>query len=213
MSGEPPQRLEIEVKFYVENLARLRERLLAAGATQVKPRLFERNVRLDDDRGTLARRRQLLRLRQDDKARLTFKGRATGDAASQAKVREELEVAVSDAITMATILQRLGFQPRQVYEKYRETFVLDGVEIVLDELPYGNFVELEGEAPGKPDDQEAGIRRLAQRLGFDWEQRIVDNYLSLMSQLKYHYDLPFNDLTFDNFDGVEAPIRPILDQK
>ncbi|MFW6070717.1 MAG: class IV adenylate cyclase, partial [bacterium] len=210
MSGGQPQRLEIEVKFYVDDLAPLRERLLAAGAAQIKPRLFERNVRFDDAQGTLARRQQLLRVRQDDRARLTFKGQATGDAASQAKVREELEVEVSDALTIATILQRLGFQPRQVYEKYRETFALDGVEVVLDELPFGNFVELEGESRNGAGGQEAGIRRVAQRLGLDWEQRIVDNYLSLMARLKRRYALPFSDLTFDNFDGVDAPIRAIL---
>ncbi|MFW6184834.1 MAG: class IV adenylate cyclase [Chloroflexota bacterium] len=213
MSGGQPQRLEIEVKFYVDDLAPLRERLLAAGAAQIKPRLFERNVRFDDAQGTLARRQQLLRVRQDDRARLTFKGQATGDAASQAKVREELEVEVSDALTIATILQRLGFQPRQVYEKYRETFALDGVEIVLDELPFGNFVELEGESRDGPGGQEAGIRRVAQRLGLDWEQRIVDNYLSLMARLKRHYALPFSDLTFDNFDGVDAPIHAILQEE
>lgn len=213
MSGGHPQRLEIEVKFYVDDLDGLRERLLAAGAAQVKPRLFERNVRFDDDRGTLAREQQLLRVRQDDRARLTFKGQVAGDAAPQAKVREELEVEVSDALTMSTILQRLGFQPRQVYEKYRETFDLDGVEVVLDELPFGNFVELEGESEDGPGGQETGIRRVAQRLGLDWEQRIVDNYLSLMARLKRHYELPFSDLTFDNFDGVDAPIRAILQEE
>ena len=29
------------------------------------------------------------------------------------------------------------------YEKYRETFTLEGAEIVLDELPVGNFMEIE----------------------------------------------------------------------
>ena len=31
-----------------------------------------------------------------------------------------------------------------MYEKYREAFDLNDLEIVLDEMPYGNFVELEG---------------------------------------------------------------------
>lgn len=210
-----PQWLEVEVKFHVENLDALRERLLAAGAAQVKPRLFERNVRFDDAADRLARGRQLLRLRQDDRGRLTFKDVA-GGAASQAKVRVELEVEVSDVHTMTEILQRLGFRPRQVYEKYRETFALEGVEVVLDELPFGDFVELEGKAADgperRPGEREAGIRSVAQQLGFNWEHRIVDNYLSLMARVKRHYDLPFDDLTFDNFAGVEAPIQAILER-
>lgn len=173
-------------------------------------------MRFDDARHSLARGQQLLRLRQDDRGRLTFKGLAHRSQDSQAKVREELEVEVSDAAAMAAILQRLGFLPRQVYEKYRETFMLDGVEVVLDELPFGDFVELEGETVDGPAggarDQEAGIRRAAQRLDLDWERRIVDNYLALMARLKQHYDLPFDDLTFDNFAGVHAPVRAILDR-
>ncbi|MDT7602444.1 MAG: adenylate cyclase, class 2, partial [Acidobacteriota bacterium] len=35
--------------------------------------------------------------------------------------------------------------PALVYEKRRETWTLDGVEIVIDELPFGWFAEIEGE--------------------------------------------------------------------
>jgi len=31
-----------------------------------------------------------------------------------------------------------------MYEKYRTTFTIGSLEVVLDELPYGNFVEIEG---------------------------------------------------------------------
>jgi adenylate cyclase class 2 len=194
--------LEIEVKFLVSDMNVLRQRLIEAGAQQAKPRLHERNVRFDDKHQGLLHRGQLLRLRQDDGARLTFKGIAQEAAQSEAKVREELEITVDDFETAAAILQRLGYRSQQVYEKYRETFKLDDVEVVLDELPFGDFVELEGD--------EAQIRAAAQRLGLPWEQRILDNYLLLMERARAHYDLPFRDLTFENFAGRHYPIGDVL---
>ena len=193
---------EVEVKFFVPELARLRERVVAAGGVQKKPRLYERNVRYDTANGRLLAQQHLLRLRQDDGARITFKGPT--NVISEAKVREELEIDVSDFHVADSIIQRLGFSPVQIYEKYRETFMLNGVEIVLDELPYGNFAELEGE--------EATIKAVSALLELDWSQRIIDNYLSLMAQLKQRHRLPFDDLTFDNFAETAVSVQDILPQ-
>lgn len=202
MAAHPDDSLEVEVKFFLPQLQAFRERLLAAGAEQVKPRLFERNVRFDSPGERLRFQFQLLRLRQDDNARLTFKGPPHEAGETEAKVREELEVEVSDFETTAAILERLGFEAQQVYEKYRETFHLGEVEIVLDEMPFGNFVELEG-------DEEA-IRAAAGRLGLDWEQRILDNYLALMARLKAEHHLDFDDVTFDNFADRDLSITTVL---
>lgn len=195
-------RLEVEVKFIVADLAELRRRLLAAGGEQVRPRIFERNVRFDTLGETLRTRFQLLRLRQDDRVRLTFKG-PVDNTASEAKVREEIEVEVADFGTMSAILKKVGFVAHQVYEKYRETFRLGEVEVVLDELPFGDFVELEG--------AEAAIRVAAGRLGLAWEERVLINYLGLFTLLQERYTLSFADLTFENFSDLEITASDLLD--
>jgi adenylate cyclase, class 2 len=194
--------LEVEVKFYMPDLGAFRKRIVAAGAVLHKPRVYERNIRFDDAAGSLLARRRLLRLRQDAAVHLTFKGEPQAEDWSEAKVREELEVDVSDFDTAVAILERLGFRPQQLYEKYRETFHLGPVELVLDELPFGNFVELEGE--------ESSIRAAAAHLGLDWQQRILANYLYLMAELKVRHKLPFDDLTFDNFAGRNISVEAIL---
>ena len=194
--------LEVEVKFLVKDLEAVRRRLAALGATISKPRLFERNVRYDNVWDGLGRKGQLLRLRQDDDARLTFKGLPPEPVASEARVREELEVTVSDFATMERLLERIGFMPRQIYEKYRETWQAGEVEAVLDELPFGDFVELEG--------PEAALQPLAAALALSWEQRILANYLALLAQLKAHHDLPFDDLTFANFADRPVSIHDVL---
>jgi adenylate cyclase class 2 len=196
------ENLEVEVKFFVPELAAFRERLLAAGAELKKPRIYERNVRFDTADERLYQELALLRLRQDTAVTLTYKGTSEKQSQSEAKVREELEVQVSDFDTLSQIFQRLGFAPMQVYEKYRETFEWQNVEIVLDELPYGNFIELEGE--------EGGIKTAVAHLNLNWQDRIVDNYLGLMTQLKAHHNLPFNDLTFANFADLGVSIADIL---
>ena len=195
--------LEVEVKFLVSDLEPVRQRLLGAGASLVKPRVYEVNVRYDNAWQGLMRQGKLLRLRQDKTARLTFKGNPEEVIRSEARVREELETEVGDFDTLAAILERVGFERQQIYEKYRETFELDDVEVVLDEMPFGDFVELEGE--------EGSLRAAAHKLGLDWDKRILANYLALMAWLKEKHNLPFDDLTFSNFAGLDASAADLFD--
>lgn len=210
VSGSAPaENLEAEVKFFVADLPAVRERLLERGAIRALERVHEKNVRFDTPDQALLGRMQLLRLRRDSRVRLTFKGPAAQDAASEVKIREELEVEVSSFDDAAQILMRLGFVPLQTYEKYRETFHWRDVEVVLDETPFGDFVELEG--------AETAIRAAAAALGLDWERRILANYLALMELARRTFDLPFADLTFDNFArrpvdmGSLLPVCVLLD--
>jgi adenylate cyclase class 2 len=187
-------------------LAPIRETILAAGARLTKPRVYEYNISYDNPWNGLQRKAMLLRLRQDKKARLTFKGTPQEAFHSEAKIREELEIEVSDFETTAVILERIGFEQVRTYEKYRETFVLGELEIVLDELPFGDFVEIEG---GQEDEQ--AIRDTAVLLHLDWDKRIFDNYLSLMARIKAHHNLPFDNLTFENFAELEISVSDLFE--
>ena len=89
-------------------------------------------------------RRRVLRLRRvDGRAVFTFKEREPTDEAIKHQREEETEVADADAL--AAILDALGYRPALVYEKRRATWRVAGAEVVLDELPFGLFVEIEGE--------------------------------------------------------------------
>lgn len=190
--------LEIEVKFLVRDLAAIRSRLGLAGGSLSKVRIYERNIRFDTPWESLLMQGKLLRLRQDTVARITFKAEPEEQHTSEVRIREEIEMEVEDFDTAVHILEKIGFVQKEVYEKYRETFLLDGVEVVLDELPFGDFVELEG--------SEQAIRRVADRLALAWDKRILSNYLALMAEIKSAYQLPFDDLTFENFAGLQATI-------
>jgi predicted adenylyl cyclase CyaB len=56
----------------------------------------------------------------------------------------EEETDVADPEAMEAILEALGFTPALVYEKRRQTWRLGKTEIVIDVLPFGLFMEIEG---------------------------------------------------------------------
>ena len=135
--------LEIEVKFFLEDMETVRQRLQQAGARS-EGRFFEYNICFENAAQDLHKTKSLLRLRKDNKTSLTYKTKPNG-IDTDFKVLKELEVAISDFDTMVVILKALGFHREQVYEKYRETFTLGSTKICLDSMPYGNFLEIEGQ--------------------------------------------------------------------
>ena len=99
---------EVEVKLHSPDLDTVRAALDAAGATLVKPRVFERNLRYDSADGALMAQGIVLRLRQDEAVKLTYKADASMESGIVS--RFEAEVAVSDFETMDLILRRLGYR-------------------------------------------------------------------------------------------------------
>jgi adenylate cyclase class 2 len=186
---------ETEVKIYTPNLSEIASRIAAAGGTLESPRVYERNIRYDAPDRRLAQHAIVLRLRQDTRARLTYK-----EAASVIEgivTRFEAEVTVDDFAAMDLILQRLGFLPCVIYEKYRTTYRLGEAEIVLDEMPYGHFIEIEATTPV--------IESTLAALGLADQPRIGMSYLGLFAQVKAVLNLSFNDLTFANFEDIQVP--------
>jgi adenylate cyclase, class 2 len=137
----------------------------------------------------------VLRLRQDTRVRLTYKADKT-EVQEGVTSRAELEVEISDFDTMEAILNRLGFYSYMIYEKYRTTYTLDGAEIVLDEMPYGNFIEIEG--------QMDAIKRLLKSLELEDAPRYTDSYTRLFDYVRRNLKLDIKDLTFANFEGVDV---------
>ena len=86
----------------------------------------------------------ILRLRRIGKrAILTFKKRFPSHSSIKRQLEEE--TSVEDGEAMERILDRLGFKPSLVYEKRRRTWKYHSTEIAIDELPFGWFMEIEGE--------------------------------------------------------------------
>lgn len=113
---------------------------MSGGANYIG-RTLEKNWLYDYPERTLMRADKLLRIRQDVRTVLTFKGPRQR---SEYKMREELQLEFPDTSSARSLLEAVGFVSWFYYEKIRETWRLDTCEIVLDDLPeLGLFVEVE----------------------------------------------------------------------
>ncbi len=190
---------EVETKIYIDDMARLRDALHSNGAILERERTYEYNLRFVSKHHNFLQDHIVLRLRHDDSYRLTYKAPV---AATQtgAKTRLELETTVGDLKTMQQILERLGFYPYMMYEKYRTTYRFPDIaatELVIDEMPFGDFIEVEGKR----------IEEVLQLLGFVNEPRILLSYTQLFDRVKAHHALDFTDLSFANFRGIQLDSR------
>ena len=190
---------ETEAKFYVQDLNKIRTRLEELGATLIQERVLEKNIRFDLPDASLRAEGRVLRLRYDTEARLTYKSAGTNEEGVLS--RREIEFIVEDFERAKEFLEALGYQKIFYYEKYRTTYDLqpgDGfIHIMLDELPYGNFVEIEGEAI-------ASIRALAEQLHLIWETAIAASYHALFEHGRTTQNYSFQDLAFESFANLQV---------
>ncbi|HEY0546293.1 MAG TPA: class IV adenylate cyclase [Pyrinomonadaceae bacterium] len=135
--------LEIEKKYRLtkDERERVSERLRSVGA-EFRGAEFEENTLYSG--GVINQQNCTLRLRRvEGHAVLTYKERFP--SASAIKHQREDETRIDDAEAMAAILDALGYKPALVYEKRRATWRIGETEVVIDELPFGFFMEIEAE--------------------------------------------------------------------
>lgn len=149
--------IEIEKKYRLTAAQRdeVVRRLRDAGA-ECRGEEFEENTIYGG--GVLNSVDLVLRLRRvGGKALLTYKERFPGSSAIRHQREEQTEIADPDA--MNAIIGLLGFTRALVYEKTRQTWVCGATEVVIDELSFGLFMEIEG-------DEEA-INAVERQLGIE----------------------------------------------
>ncbi len=185
---------ETEVKLRVSDMTQIQTRLVGIGAELTIPRTYEKNTRYENTDNSLTEANRVLRLRQDSSVRLTYKEPYAEGDNHQGRTRTELEVEVSDFETTDLLLGKLGYHPAWIYEKYRTTFKLGRYAITLDEVPFGNFIEIEGDADG--------IEGVIKALDLADSPPLIESYSDLFFALKERLGLTFRDMTFANFRGI-----------
>ncbi|MDX2198645.1 MAG: class IV adenylate cyclase [Phycisphaerae bacterium] len=169
---------EIEIKYRLGDPAALRSSLLSCGARQ-RGCVLEMNRILDFTDGRLRAEGTGLRLRsstplaQIDAVPLAANLSGAASAAAShiltykgpmaerdgIRDRTEIETRIEDADQFLKLLKALGLVERLRFEKVRESWWIDGGEVVIDRLPsLGWFCEIEAA-------DEASIRQIAQRIG------------------------------------------------
>ena len=160
---------EIEIKFKIKNADVIRKKLKKLGA-RFLGKTFEKTIKFETKNNDLKKQGKFLRLRTGFKNEITFK-RMINKIDKKFKEREEIEVGISDPEKMKKILENLGFTKKWIMEKYREKWQWGSAEIVIDKLPLGNFIEIEG--------NKKVIEKTAKVLGLNLKEGITATYWEL----------------------------------
>ena len=212
------QETEIKLKIGdVRAFHRVLKRIGARPAGVGTGRVHEENVIFDTPEGGLAKHGQLLRIRTETpevraKAKsaqatqrivVTFKQPLAQQGVSdfrrathgRYKVRDEIEVEVSETANLTKIFEGLGMSGWFRYEKFRTTFRLPSSKawarellIELDETPIGTFGEIEG--------QPQWIDSTARRLSISVDQYLKESYSELFAAWKRKTRSKATEMTF-----------------
>lgn len=134
--------VEVEKKYRLTGEQRVRlPGLLRSAGARLEGEEFETNTLYAGN--DLDTTRAVLRLRRTERrAVLTYKERGTVSESGVKRHRED-ETEVADGDALHDILDALGYRPSLIYEKRRATWRRGDAEIVIDELPFGSFMEIE----------------------------------------------------------------------
>ena len=170
--------LEVEIKVRVNDLGKIRERLLLLHASPAV-RVHEHDIYYNATDRDFAITDEALRLRfTEEGCLLTYKGPKMKEF--RLKAREELNTVVGSGDIMGTILERLGFLPVAEVEKWREYYEYRGALVSLDEVKgLGTFVEIEAPSGSAQENPQEFVLDIAKEIGVEGEP-ILASYLELL---------------------------------
>lgn len=167
--------IESEQKFCVNDFTQI-EGILERFGARSTGWYFEQNTVFDDQQGSLRQKGILLRLRKGHTDKITMKLPLKDPFPGPVKQMQELESRVDSLDSIQSIFAVLGYQVWLRYEKFRRTWDLNDCRICLDILPFGRYVEIEG--------QEQEILTMAARLGLDPDAGLSLTYHDLNQQTR-----------------------------
>jgi adenylate cyclase, class 2 len=183
---------EYEVKFLAIDVDGLRGKLKSLGAELKTPMRLMRRVVIETPE--LHKKDAFVRVRDEgDKVTVTYKEFGNRTSVDGAK---ELEVAVSDFEEMSKIFDALdlNINRKSYQESRRETWKLEGAEVVIDEWPWIKpYVEVEGE-------DEEHVRAVSEKLGFEWSQA---SFGDVMAAYRAEYPHLTNTDTVGSIESVK----------
>lgn len=172
---------EFEVKFYPVSKEKIRKRLKSLSAKLIFPERKLRRVIFDGKRANPQIKGDYLRVR-DEVNCVTLSVKIHAREGGLLADQKELCVKVSDFEKTIQILEVAGLKRTNYQETLRETWDLEGAEITIDTWPgLEPFVEVEGKS-------EDEVRRIAEKLGFNWQDKIITSVLEIYMRV-YNLDL------------------------
>ncbi|MEI6266401.1 MAG: class IV adenylate cyclase [bacterium] len=182
---KPEKNIEKEIKIKVENIAEIGEILKRKNA-KCLGKSFQRTIRFDTEDCDLEKNKTFIRVRSGFGNVVTLKKKTKTN--ENVFERVELETEVSDIEIMRKIFHNLGYTREFIMEKYRTNWEYNDTKISFDEMPFGLYVEIEGE--------EAEIFETAEELGLDLSNKITVTYWDLFEDYKKETGISGENIVF-----------------
>lgn len=183
---------EIELKYEVDK--KTIEKVLNTSKEfgfAIGDRLYEKTVMYDNPAGLMQVTDGRVRLRQTgDEVEFSYKKPITRNG-----IKEEIEheTKVGDFKIIEKILKKMEFVGVSSYERYRTTIKDGKIKVTLDEFPFANFIEIEG--------NKKDIMETSKKLGLNKIKNITKSCDSLFQEWRAKKGLPFKPhMLFKDFD-------------
>jgi adenylate cyclase class 2 len=175
--------IEYEATFLDINKNEIRKQLKKIGAKLVKPEFLQKRYAFDLPSGYDGHRWARVRDEQD-KITMSFKDIDGNKIENQ----KEINLIIDDFEKGVEFLEAIGCIKKSYQENKREIWVLDNIEICIDEWPFIEpFVEIEGKS-------EQNVKNVSEKLGFDYSKAMFGS-TSLIIHNKY-------GISFDTIDHI-----------
>ena len=192
---------EFEAKFFPVNKTGFRKKLKSLGAILVFPERKMKTV-LGDKRNNPRLRCDYIRIRNEGNL-IRLSAKIHANEGGRLTDQKETYVEVNDFDKIVEIIKRSGLKLTYYQEKLRETWELDGAEIVIDTWPgLEPIIEIEADSKEK-------VKNIAKKMGFDWNKKILTAAAEVFAKV---YDLDIDEvlkkitnITFNNnpFKGMK----------
>ena len=153
--------VEYEATFLDIDKDEIRKRLKDAGAELIKPEFLQKRVTFKTHSNSYEH--SWARVRDEsDKITMSFKA-ITGDKIEDQK---EINLTINDFDEGVRFLENIGCKRKAYQETKREIWMLDEVEVCIDEWPFLEpYVEVEGKS-------EKEVKAVSEKIGFDYSKAL-----------------------------------------
>ena len=206
---KPIKNIELEIKFLINSNAifEIRNKISKIPGIIYKNRVYEKTTMFDNSIKCMQKEDARLRVKEikeqknnkEKKSQIKFSYKRRIKADGGIKQEEEIESDFeTDFDSFSQILNKMGYEITTSYERYRETYLLNDIQITLDEFPFGYVLEIEG--------NELRINKICEILELDKNKSYPlscdDVYVELCEKekIKAKNHILFNDSEMPHID-------------
>jgi len=162
----PKLNIEYEATFCDINVDEIREKIKSLNGKLIRPMFNQKRTVFNLPKGHKIKGGWLRVRDEADKITMSLKIMESNDAIEGQK---EIELIINSYENAVNLLKTIGAEEKGFQETKRELWEIDGVELMIDWWPFLEpIIEIEGK-------NEIEVRKIAEKLGFDWNKAIFDS--------------------------------------